>query len=203
MELNRHLPGETPLDDYSGLIAKDVRTIRQLSVAEISNSAEAVAHYLSRRPTRRMAPFTRLWMLRLHREMFAKVWSWAGKPRTTSGLNIGVPAYRIETDMEVLAQDVAYWAKQGGDAMEQAGQIHHRSVQVHPFLNGNGRWARLLGQIWQYRRLGFYTEWPEGEISHGTTPLREEYIEALRQADRGNVAPLLDLQKRLTPDLQE
>jgi len=211
MDLNRHppdscragLPGETPLDDYSGLIPKDVRTVAQLSVVEIQNSAMAVTKYLSRRPTKRMAPFTRQWMLRLHGEMFGEVWSWAGEVRTSSGLNVGVEAHRIASEMELLAQDTAYWAEHGGDAMEQAGAIHHRSVYIHPFLNGNGRWARLLGQIWQYRKLGFYTEWPEAEMWHGLTPLREEYINALKEADRGNLESLLDLQRRFTPTLRD
>ena len=34
------------------------------------------------------------------------------------------------------------------DVLEQAVLIHHRAVQIHPFRNGNGRWSRMLSNIW-------------------------------------------------------
>ena len=34
------------------------------------------------------------------------------------------------------------------DLSEQAVLLHHRAVQIHPFENGNGRWSRLLANIW-------------------------------------------------------
>ena len=198
MDLNRGLPGETPITDISGLIPKHVRTVRDLGLVEIGNTVEAIAKYLSRKPTRRMAPFTRKWMLRVHKEMFGEVWSWAGQVRTTE-LNIGVAAYRVVPEMEGLAQDIAGWANHAADPMEQSARIHHRTVQIHPFLNGNGRWARLLGQIWQFQKMGFYAEWPEAQMWEEVSPLRGEYIGALKEADRGNLEPLLDLQQRFTP----
>lgn len=201
MELNRHLPGETPLEDHSGLIPKHVKTVRQLSVVEVQNTAEAITKYLSRRPTKRMSPFTARWMLRLHKQMFGKVWVWAGEVRTTDGLNVGVRAYRVRTDTEKLAQDVAYWEQYGGDATEQAARLHHQATVIHPFLNGNGRWARLLAQIWQYRKLDVYTEWREAEIWRGVTRLRRTYLDALKSADAGDLTPLAELQRRFTPGL--
>ena len=198
MNLNRGLVGETPIDDVSGLIPRHVRTVSQLNVVENANVGEAIHKYLSRRPTKRMAPFTRRWMLNVHHVMLGKVWSWAGKIRTTDGLNIGIPASSVGPALEQLAQDIDYWAEHGGDVMEQAAYVHHKAASIHPFLNGNGRWARLLGQIWQYRLAGYYTEWPESGIWNGTSPVRPEYIEALQEADRGNLGPLINLQARYT-----
>lgn len=54
----KSLPGETPIDDISGLKLRNVRTRRELAVAEAENIAKAVVKYLASRPNRRRAPFT-------------------------------------------------------------------------------------------------------------------------------------------------
>ncbi|KKM65422.1 hypothetical protein LCGC14_1491450 [marine sediment metagenome] len=194
-DLNRGLPGETPLDDISGLKLSWVRTVGQLWEAEFVNVSKVVTRYLSRRPTRRMAPMTREWMIRLHGEMLKDVWSWAGELRRKDGCNVGVQAYRIEMALEELAQRVAFWRAEGGDVVEQAAILHHRAVWIHPFHNGNGRWARLLSQIWQYQRSDGYTAWPEDEIWQGTSTIRNEYIAALTEADEGDFGPLIAMHR--------
>ncbi len=79
--------------------------------------------------------------------MFAEVWRWAGHKRTTE-LNPGVPVYQIDIALKDLMDDLAYWRdKNDTDIIEQATRLHHRAVAIHPFLNGNGRWARLLANI--------------------------------------------------------
>lgn len=60
------LPGETPIDDISGLRLKQVKTRAALNVAEAENILKAAVKYLSGRPSRRMARFDVNWMLRLH-----------------------------------------------------------------------------------------------------------------------------------------
>ena len=198
MDLNRGLRGETPLDDYSGLKLPHVKTIAQLNEAEFANINKAVVKYLSRRPTARMASFASAWMLRLHREMFGDVWSWAGEPRTVP-LNIGVPAYRIVSDLEQLAGDVDYWRHHDGpDLIEQSALVHYRAVHIHPFLNGNGRWARLLANIWLRHHDHPLTMWPEQDMVAATSSIRREYIGALQEADRGDPSGLIELQRRFT-----
>jgi len=197
MNLNRGLPGEPPIDDISGLKIKHIKTVGQLSVVELENVTTAITKYLSRQPTATMAPFTSKWMKKVHGEMLGKVWRWAGTCRNSDS-NIGIDWCLIDCELVKLSQDVAYWAGHGGDVMEQAAIIHHRSVQIHPFPNGNGRWSRLLGQIWQYRQAEFYTEWPEQELWEGVTPIRDEYIQALKTADSGDIGPLGRLQERYT-----
>ncbi len=67
----------------------------------------------------------------------------------------------------------------------EAAWIHHRFVQIHPFTDGNGRVARALAT------LVF--------IKSGWLPLvvrdtrRDEYINALEQADEGDLKSLVSL----------
>jgi len=106
--LNRGLIGETPLDDISSLRPRHVQTVVALADVEFLNITKAVNKYLARRPTPRIAPFTREWMVKVHREMLGEVWTWAGKLRQKDGYNVGIEAYRIASEIEQLAQDIAY-----------------------------------------------------------------------------------------------
>ena len=108
-------------------------------------------------------------MLKLHREMFGQVWKWAGMLRTTE-LNIGVPATQIESLLHALAEDLAFWETESIiPLIDQSAMLHHRAVAIHPFLNGNGRWARLLANIWLRRHKQHVIDWPEQTIGTEST----------------------------------
>ena len=189
------IPGETPIDDLSGLKVKSVTTRADLNEVEAENIRKAVVKYLAGKPTVRMARFDLRWALQLHREMFGDVWVWAGKTRT-SVTNLGVGPARIEVQLQNSLDDLAHWEQQGVDLMEQAVMLHHRAVQIHPFENGNGRWARLLANIWLRVNDHAAVEWPEETI--GTTSvIRSEYIDAIQAADEGDFEPLMGIHKRL------
>jgi Fic family protein len=70
-------------------------------------------------------------------------------------------------------------------------------VQIHPFLNGNGRCARMLANIWLKRHGHGVIEWPEETIG-ARSVVREEYIAAIRAADDGDEGPLGELHQRFT-----
>src|SRR6202042_1168045 len=95
MAVWKPIPGETPIEDVSGLKPKGVTTRAQLNDAEARNIRKAVMRYLVMKPTRRQAPFTLDWCYKLHRQMFGEVWRWAGQKRTAE-LNLGVPAHQID-----------------------------------------------------------------------------------------------------------
>lgn len=192
--LDKTLPGETPIDDISGLRNKDISTRSQLNAAEAENILKATLKYLAGRPSRRAAPFSVPWMLKLHREMFGDVWKWAGEIRSCE-LNIGVPFYQVRQDLLVLAEDLATWRQFDHDLVEQAVRLHYRAVCIHPFLNGNGRWARMLANILLKQNRSPIVEWPETVIGSEST-VRKEYIAAIKDADRGDEEPLIALHRR-------
>jgi Fic-DOC domain mobile mystery protein B len=193
------IPDETPIDDVSGLLLPDVGTRRQLNQVEAENIAVAAAKYLVGRLTDKEAPFSFDWMFELHKEMFGKVWAWAGKPRNCN-LNLGCQFYDIEAKMWELADTIPYWGK--GDPypiIEDAALLHYRAVKIHPFINGNGRWSRMLANIWLRKHGAKATLWPEPEIGE-VSPIRSKYIEAIKAADANNHRPLIELHLRYTPD---
>ena len=62
-------------------------------------------------------------------------------------------------------------------------------------MNGNGRWARLLANIWLALHKAPLVLWPEESIGKESV-IRKYYIQALRDADDGDVGPLLALHSR-------
>lgn len=191
------LPGETPIDDVSGLKVKGITKRAELNIHEAKNIVLAAVKYLSKKPSRRSARFDYSWCLRLHREMFGKVWKWAGTLRT-GNLNIGVPWSQIETRLYGLMGDLPLWGQGGMDLLEQAAMLHHKAVLIHPFPNGNGRWSRMLANIWLKLHGINPTRWPEDVIGAEST-IRQDYLKAIRQADKGDYSPLIALHKQYTP----
>jgi len=192
------IPGETPIDDISGLKIKIVRTRVALHNAEAESIRRAVIKYIAAAPSRRTAPFNLKWAKRLHKEMFGHVWRWAGVCRTRD-LNLGVAPHMVETQLQCLFDDLAHWERESAiPLVEQAAMLHHRAVSIHPFLNGNGRWARLLANIWLKLHHHPTTNWPEETV--GTeSAIRQEYLAAIRKADQGDYLPLFELHRRFTP----
>jgi Fic-DOC domain mobile mystery protein B len=192
------IPGETPLDDISGLLVKDtVHSRRQLNQVEAENITVAAVKYLVGQFDPVAAPFTFDWMFKLHREMFGKVWAWAGKPRECD-LNLGCKTYDVEPEMMNLAADLQYWGQDRATILADAALLHYRAVKIHPFLNGNGRWSRMLANIWLRKHGVRPTVWPDSQMGE-TSPIREEYLAAIRAADSLNFAPLTELHRRYTP----
>ncbi len=174
----------------SGLKIKGITTRQELDPHELENYTLAATKYLTRKPTKKMAPFTSKWMLKLHEQMLGQVWNWAGKPRT-SDKNIGVRWHQIRVELEELALDIAVWET---DSIEDASMIHYRTVRIHPFEDGNGRWSRLLANIWLRQRNMGMIVWPTA-MRETTSPIRNEYILAIKAADRQNYEPLIELHR--------
>jgi Fic-DOC domain mobile mystery protein B len=188
------MSGETPIADISGLIPKDVKTRHELNAVEAENIRKVVVRYLARKPGRRQAPFDLNWCLKLHRQMFGEVWRWAGVIRRVE-LNLGVEACRIQTDLQSLLDDIAYWREHPSmDLIEQSARLHHRAVAIHPFENGNGRWARMMANIWIKQQGGAPIHWPEETLGN-TSVIREAYLTAVREADRGEYEALIELHR--------
>lgn len=184
-----HAEGQTPLDpdDLEGLRPAYITTQAELNEAEHRNITVARRKVL-RAPLRPDTILDDLWLRQLHGLMFDQVWQWAGSYRRRD-LNIGQPWTRISVEVRTLIADAAVWvADQEPD--EGCVAFHHRLVSIHPFLNGNGRHARLAADVLA-RSLGREPfSWGRDDLA-GAGRARQRYLEALRTADGGDVQPLV------------
>ncbi|OHD96453.1 MAG: mobile mystery protein B [Sulfurimonas sp. RIFCSPHIGHO2_12_FULL_36_9] len=186
----------TPLDDISGLKLPNnkVYSLKEIYIAEANNIAIATLKYLSAPPSKKLASFSYEWLSSLHEDMFGNVWDWAGKFRHVE-LSIGIKAYQVPTALKDLANDIAFWDKNKTfDIYEIATRLHHRAVQIHPFQNGNGRWSRMLANIYLRQNSSMPVKWQEDLLSKDN-PKRNEYIKALKAADNGDYSSLIVMHK--------
>jgi len=190
----------TPFD-ADGLLPTDVYTLADLNAAEAEGIMAARSRHLKRRKNSARAWLIDTFVRRVHRDMFDRIWSWAGTYRVTD-VQPGIPYHRIATEVGLLCRDVEAWDKQTVNPMpilERAVRLHHRLVQIHPFRNGNGRHARLMADIYLRAHGQPLPEWPHSEIiKEGTSP-RKEYILALKAADGGDYRLLVDYTRRYLP----
>ena len=179
--------GETPLDDISGLKLKKITTRKELDEAEAQNILKAYIRYTLTSSSLKKIEFNFSFLRKLHYDMFGDVWSWAGEFRTTQ-TSIGVEANKIHQALYQLQDDLKYWEKEW-DYHETATRLHHTLVKIHPFPNGNGRWARLATDLWLLKMGQKVLSWG-GNITEISTA-RTEYIHALKEADNGSYERLM------------
>jgi len=185
--------GATPLDpdEMEGLRFKHVTTRGQLDHLEQGN-IEAGIIWLQRHKSTDIINET--FVRELHKRLFGDVWTWAGTFRQTEK-NIGVDPLQIAVQLRTVLDDTNYWIENTTyEPLEMAVRFHHRLVYVHPFPNGNGRHARimadaLLTKILQQEPV----DWAGGYDLQAMNERREQYIHALRDADRGDIEPLMRL----------
>jgi len=85
---------------------------------------------------------------------------------------------KIPSLMSALIKDMS---KKGQNPVEIASFFHHRLVEIHPFIDGNGRVARLLTNLYLLKK--------------GYPPIvlkeedRKKYYDCLKAADAGNLKP--------------
>lgn len=182
--------GATPLsqEDIEGLRVA-VRTRGELNELEALNIAKAM-HWL--RTARPGDVLTEVFVYRLHARMFGEVWKWAGAQRIRD-TTIGVAPHLIAMRLRDALQDARYWLEHKTFPLDEiAIRYHHRLVAVHPFQNGNGRHARLAADDLMLRNGGAPLRWGGGDLlSRGN--VRDRYIAALRDADRGDYRALIEV----------
>ena len=184
-------PGQTPIDAAEAeALIPPLRTQAELNEWEEANILSAANWALSDRTLNRTDPLTEDFLFELHRRMFDQTWRWAGKTRTTDK-NIGVPFYKIRTELRQLLDDARYWREHDTfEPDEAAMRFHHRVVTIHLFPNGNGRHARLVADVF-VRKLGkpAFT-WGRANLV-SEKDARARYLSALKSADNGDYGPLL------------
>lgn len=181
--------GNTPLspEEEDDLIPA-LATREELNEWERQNIVTATRWALARR--NRRDPLDEAYLRELHRRMFDATWKLAGRYRTTEK-NIGVPYFRVREEIAVLLGDARCWMEHGTFELDEvAVRVHHRLVWIHPFANGNGRHARLMADVIASRGGRPVFSWGSAEIA-SAGEVRQMYIEALQNADRGDIGPLL------------
>jgi Fic-DOC domain mobile mystery protein B len=183
------IPGQTPLsrDDLAGLIPGHIQLRSELNEWEQNNITKATQKYLMRR--RALALHDPEVLKKIHHDMFDETWKWAGHYRRTE-TNLGREWHKIPEEVKKCCDDFQYWCDHSTyESAEIAVRLHHRLVLIHPFPNGNGRHARLVADIYIHQQRLPTLTWGAGHL-HTPSELRDQYIQALQQADRGDFEAL-------------
>ncbi|WP_340677558.1 mobile mystery protein B [Paraglaciecola sp.] len=183
--------GATPLDpdELAGLKFKHVSTrgeLDQLEQAGLTDGLKWLAK--QKHPDVLSEDF----VLELHKRLFGSVWKWAGTFRRTEK-NIGVDPVQVAIQLRQLLDDAKYWVEhEMYPPKELAARFHHKLVYIHPFPNGNGRHARIMADAVLTKLLNEPAiDWAGGYRLEAMNDRRNQYISALRAADRHDLSALL------------
>lgn len=110
--------------------------------------------------------------------------------------NIGIPWIQIGIELKKLLEDTSYWITHETYSPEEiAIRFKHRIVSVHCFPNGNGRHSRLMADVIMESVFGKEAfSWYQSTMVEAND-IRKLYIKALREADKGNIKPLIEFAK--------
>lgn len=185
-------PGQTPLDpdEREGLKHPHVTTRGELDQLEQVNIQQGLI-WLDRQ--KRPKLLTDEFVRKLHRQLFGDVWEWAGTNRLTEK-NIGIDPRQIPEQLHNLLDDVQYWVdNETYPPLEIALRFHHRLVYIHPFVNGNGRFSRIIADALLTKVFGLpRIAWASGYDLQANNERREQYIAALQAADTGDYSLLFE-----------
>lgn len=182
--------GSTPLDpdEIAGLKIKGLMYQSELDIEEAMNIAEA-AFWLEGKVSK--LPLEASFLSTLHREMFGRVWRWAGQYRL-SDKNLGVHWINISQSLEMHLGNVHAQLIANRSKRDVATFYHHGLVYIHPFPNGNGRWARMATEVFCDEIGLIQPSWIKVR-SDTHFQYREQYIAALKRADGGDFDNLKNL----------
>lgn len=189
--------GQTPLtaDDRLGLIPGHIETRGELDELEAANIAAAREWLAGRRS---VDPLSVDQMREVHRQMFDQVWAWAGEFSQEAVRGLGLPAREIPIALKTLVDDIACQLEHANiEPAALLADYHHRLTYIHPFPNGNGRWARLMTDLLGRTIDAPIIEWggrrADDDLHQVDAQMREAYIAALRAADGHDLGPLTNL----------
>lgn len=184
--------GQTPLDEDEivGLKIKSITTQKELNEFEQLNIEKAV-EWTIRANLKPEKILTEKFIKDVHKKMYGDVWKWAGEFRKTDK-NIGIKWAQIGIELKNLIDDTKYWLdNKTYPPKEIAIRFKHRIVAIHCFPNGNGRHSRMMADIIIESIFGKEIfSWHKSNMV-GADATRKDYITALKEADNGNIKPLI------------
>jgi len=128
-------------------------------------------------------------VLHIHKLIMLGITEDAGRYRTV-GVRITGASFMPPPSSEVRPRlnELLKWLKDNPDEhppIELAAVFHHRFVQIHPFVEGNGRTARLLmNAVLIGNGYPFIAIVPKRD--------RQKYLKALMDADLGNLSAFVN-----------
>ena len=173
--------GQTPLPKelQKGLKPKNVQTMGELDEYEEQNIAEGLIWLEDCNEK----CFDYIFWCKLHKKLFNDVWRWAGDIRKHELDN---PDFlcptKIRTELMKLIGNVEYWLEYNTYPKEEIiARLHERLLTVHPFANGNGRWARILTE-YVCKKHDIQTPTWNVKLNSDPQTRRKEYINAVEEA---------------------
>lgn len=184
--------GQTPLDENEkeGLKIKSITTQQELDEFEQLNIEKALEWTISANlKTEKI--LSEKFIKDLHKKMYGDVWMWAGEFRKTNK-NIGIKWTQVAVELKYLIDDAKYWIENQTYSQDEiAIRFKHRIVAIHCFPNGNGRHSRMMADIiieFVFGKEVF--SWQKSNMIKADET-RKSYISALKEADNGNIKPLI------------
>ena len=95
------------------------------------------------------------------------------------------PPEHVDSELENLLHLYEKYEEEGVHPILRGAWFHHRFTQIHPFQDGNGRVARTL-LTWHLIKEGYLPIVVKRDD-------RERYIEALEEADKGDLFSFVEL----------
>lgn len=189
----KYIKGQTPIEEEEKeeIKIKTISTKSELDEFEQANIEKAIEWSMKKKYSYNKI-LTVDFIKNIHKRMFSEVWKWAGKFRKTNK-NIGVDKHIIEQKLRILIDDCKYWIENNTFPEDEiAIRFKHRMVKIHPFPNGNGRHSRLCADILASQALNkpIFTWGGNNITDKGET--RTKYLNAIYDADNGNIKPLID-----------
>ena len=113
--------------------------------------------------------------------------------RSNGSVHEYCPPEQVESELDNLLSMYEEYDNEGYHPLLLAAWLHHRFEQIHPFQDGNGRVGRAI-LTWHLVKNRYFPI----IISRDD---RAEYIDALEQADAGNLTHLINLFVNLEKDV--
>jgi Fic-DOC domain mobile mystery protein B len=189
----KYQEGQTPLseEEQEGLLIPSITTHGELDEFEQNNIIKAIEWTIGRKFKKEYI-LSEEFVKELHKRMLGEVWAWAGKFRL-SEKNLGIPFHQIGTQLKQLNGDCLFWIESQSMSEEEIAITYkHKIVNIHCFANGNGRHSRLMADviISQIFNKNVF-KWHESTLVKKGEE-RSNYLSAIREADKGDIQPLID-----------
>jgi fido (protein-threonine AMPylation protein) len=114
--------------------------------------------------------------------MYCDVWKFAGIVRMIELNNVDYsPCFNIRQELMELARDLKIWHEHKTYPLtEMVAIFHEKLLTIHPFRDGNGRWARVLTEYICLKLKIIIPTWGIKIIDDEER--RKKYIESVKMA---------------------